>query len=96
MSDRKPNHCSQRDSKATPADLISKPPEVREKLRPPTLEEYDQALHIIISTMKKATFGELLTTARAEPELPRKVGSSAKKSLICIISLIIVSSPPIP
>ena len=31
--------------------------------------------------MQRAAFRELLTTARAEPELPREVGSSAKKAL---------------
>lgn len=44
------------------------------------MEEYDQALRIIISTTQKAAFGELLTTARAEPKLPREVGSSTKKA----------------
>ena len=54
---------------------------MQEKLRPPTLEEYDQALCIIISTMQRAAFGELLTTARPEPDQQREVGSSTKKAL---------------
>ena len=31
--------------------------------------------------MQRAAFGELLTTARIEPELPREVGGSTKKAL---------------
>ena len=70
-----------RDAKTRPADLRSKPADVQKKLRSPTLEKYDQALRIIISTTQRAAFGELLTTARPEPNLPREVGSSAKKAL---------------
>ena len=70
-----------RDDKTRPADLRSKPANVQGKLRPPTLEEYDHALRIIISTTQRAAFGELLTTARPEPDLPREVGSSTKKAL---------------
>ena len=70
-----------RDGKTRPADLRSKPADAQGKLRPPTLEEYDQALRIIISTTQRAAFGELLTNARTEPELPREVGGSAKKAL---------------
>ena len=70
-----------RDDKTRPADLRSKPADVQGKLGPPTLEEYDQALRIIISTTQRAAFGELLTTARPEPDLPREVGSSVKKAL---------------
>ncbi|XP_020604505.1 uncharacterized protein LOC110043393 [Orbicella faveolata] len=70
-----------RDDEATSAKPRSKPDKVQGKLRPPTLEEYDQALRIVISTTQKAAFGELLTTARIEPELSREAESSAKKAL---------------
>ena len=64
-----------RDDEATSARLRSKPD------RPPTLEECNQALRIVISTTQKAAFGELSTTARIEPEQPREAESSAKKAL---------------
>ena len=49
--------------------------------RPPTVEERDQALRVIISTTQREAFGELLQDARTEPELPRETQESRKKSL---------------
>lgn len=49
--------------------------------RPPTVEERDQALRVIISTTQREAFGELLQDARTEPELPRETQRSVKKSL---------------
>lgn len=49
--------------------------------RPPTVEERDQALRVIISTTQREAFGELLQDARTEPELPRETQQSVKKSL---------------
>ena len=49
--------------------------------RPPTVEERDQALRVIIITTQREAFGELLQDARTEPELPRETQQSVKKSL---------------
>ena len=70
-----------RDSKAGGANPRSEAPKVSGKLRSPTVEEWDQALRVIISATQKAAFSELSQDARTEPELPREVQHSAKKSL---------------
>ena len=70
-----------RDSKAGGPNPRSKAPKVSTKLKPPTVEEWDQALPVIISATQKAAFSELLQDARTEPELPREVQHSVKKSL---------------
>jgi len=44
----------------TSAKPRSKPDKIQGKLRSLTLEEYNQALRIVISTTQKAVFGELL------------------------------------
>ena len=51
------------------------------KLRSPTVEEWDQALRVIISSTQRETFTGLLSDTRKEPELPREIQSSAKKVL---------------
>lgn len=59
----------------------NEPLKASDKLRPPTVEERDQALRVIISTTQREAFGELLQDARTEPELPRETQQSVKKSL---------------
>ena len=70
-----------RDSKAGGPNPRSEAPKVSSKLKPPTVEEWDQALRVIISATQKAAFSELLQDARTEPELPREVQHSVNKSL---------------
>ena len=48
---------------------------------PPTVEEWDQALHVIISSAQREAFSGLLSDTRKESELPREIQSSAKKAL---------------
>jgi len=45
------------------------------------VEEWDQALRIMISTTQRAAFGELLQGTRTEPQLPRQVQRSMEKAL---------------
>lgn len=59
----------------------NEPLKASDKLRPPTVEERDQALRVIISTTQREAFGGLLQDARMEPELPRETQQSVKKSL---------------
>ena len=70
-----------RDSKARGVNPRSEVPKGPGKRRLPTVEEWDQALRVIISTTQRAAFRELLRDARTEPELPREVQHGAKKSL---------------
>ena len=70
-----------RDVKAKRVNLRSKARNTQGKLRPPTVEEWDQALRVIISSTQREAFSGLLSDARKEPELPREVQSSAKKAL---------------
>ena len=83
-----------RDPKAGSVRPRNEAPEVPDKLRPstviqilrtgsrpPTVEERDQALRVIIGTTQREAFGELLQDARTEPELPRETQQSVKKSL---------------
>ena len=71
-----------RDVKAERVILRSKARNTQGKLRPPTVEEWDQALRVIISSVQREAFSGLLSdTYRKEPELPREIQSSAKKVL---------------
>ena len=70
-----------RDVKAERVNLRSKARNTQGKLRPPTVEEWDQALRVIISSTQREAFSGLLSDARKEPELPREIQSSAKKAL---------------
>ena len=62
-------------------NLRSKARNTQGKLRSPTVEEWDQALRVIISSTQREAFSGLLSDARKEPELPREIQSSAKKAL---------------
>ena len=70
-----------RDVKAERVNLRGKVRNTRDKLRPPTVEEWDQALRVIISSTQREAFSGLLSDTRKEPELPREIQSSAKKAL---------------
>ena len=70
-----------RDVKAERVNLRSKARNTQGKLRPPTVEEWDQALRVIISSTQREAFSGLLSDTRKEPELPREIQSSAKKAL---------------
>ena len=70
-----------RDVKAERVNLRSKVRNTRDKLRPPTVEEWDQALRVIISSTQREAFSGLLSDTRKEPELPREIQGSAKKAL---------------
>ena len=70
-----------RDVKAERVNLRTKARNTQSKLRPPTVEEWDQALRVIISSTQREAFSGLLSDARKEPELPREIQSSAKKAL---------------
>ena len=70
-----------RDVKAERVNLRSKARNTQGKLRPPTVEEWDQALRVIISSTQREAFSELLSDTRKEPELPREIQGSAKKAL---------------
>ena len=71
-----------RDVKAERVILRSKARNTQGKLRPSTVEEWDQALRVIISSVQREAFSGLLSdTYRKEPELPREIQSSAKKVL---------------
>ena len=69
-----------RDSKVQGVNPRSEVPKGPSKHRFPTVEEWDQALRVVISTTQRAAFGELLRDARTEPELPA-LCYGAKKSL---------------
>ena len=62
-------------------NLRSKARNTQGKLRPPRVEEWDQALRVIISSTQREAFSGLLSDTRKEPELPREIQSSAKKAL---------------
>ena len=62
-------------------NLRSKARNTQGKLRHPTVEEWDQALRVIISSTQREAFSGLLSDTRKEPELPREIQSSAKKAL---------------
>ena len=70
-----------RDVKAGRGNLRSKARNTQGKLRPPTVEEWDQALRVIISSTQREAFSGLLSDTRKEPDLPREIQSSAKKAL---------------
>ena len=69
-----------RDAKDGGVNPRSEAPNVRGKLRPPTVEEWDHALRVIINTTQRAAFGELLRNTRTEPELAKEVQHSAQHS----------------
>ena len=73
------NH--RRDVKAERVTLRSKARNTQGKVRPPTVEEWDQALRVIISSTQREAFSGLLSDSRKEPELPREIQGSAKKAL---------------
>ena len=70
-----------RDVKAERVNLRSKVRNTQGKLRPPTVDEWDQALHVIISSAQREAFSGLLSDTRKEPELQREIQSGAKKAL---------------
>ena len=70
-----------RDVRAERVNLSSKACNAQGKLRPPTVEEWDQALSVIISSAQRELFSGLLSDTRKEPELPREIQSSTKKAL---------------
>ena len=70
-----------RDSKTRGVNPRSEAPKGPGKRRLPTVEEWDQALRVIISTTQRAAFSELLQDARTEPEPSREAQHVAKKSL---------------
>jgi len=70
-----------RDSKARGVNPRSEVPKGPGKRRLPTVEEWDQALRVIISTTQRAVFRELLRDARTEHQLTREVQHGARKSL---------------
>ena len=70
-----------RDVKAERVNLRSKVRNTQGKVRPPKVEEWDQAPRIIISSTQREAFSGLLSDTRKEPELPREIQGSAKKAL---------------
>ena len=70
-----------RDVKAERVNLRSKARNTQGKVRPPTVEEWDHALRVIMSSTQREAFSEFLSDTRKEPELPREIQGSAKKAL---------------
>ena len=70
-----------RDIKAERVNLRSKARNTQGKVRPPTVEEWDHALRVIMSSTQREAFSEFLSDTRKEPELPREIQGSAKKAL---------------